>query len=65
MNNIDTILLAIIAGATILNGFMVVLGISYVCFQLKNIWEVIIVGFSLFYDDDNDEDFEDTNSVTN
>ena len=63
MTNIDTILLAIIAGATILNGFMVVLGISYVCFQLKNIWEVIIVGFSLFYEDS--EEFEDTNSVTN
>lgn len=63
MTNIDTILLAIIAGATILNGFIIVLGISYVCFQLKNIWEVIIVGFSLVYDDN--EEFEDTNSVTN
>ena len=50
--DISNILLCIIAGTTILNGLFMIIGIGYVAFQLRNIWEAEMVLLSIFWDDD-------------
>ena len=46
------ILLTLLAGATILNGLFMIIGIGYIAFQLRNIWETEMVLLSIFWDDD-------------
>ncbi len=46
------ILLTLLAGATILNGLFMIIGIGYIAFQLRNIWEAEMVLLGMFWDDD-------------
>ena len=48
------ILLTLLAGATILNGLFMIIGIGYIAFQLRNIWEAEMVLLGMFWDDDVD-----------
>lgn len=52
--DLDTIhiLLTLLAGATILNGLFMIIGIGYIAFQLRNIWEAEMVLLGMFWDDD-------------
>lgn len=50
------ILLMIIAGGTILNGLILVVGICSIVSYLYNIWEILLVGFGAILDDNLDAD---------
>jgi len=49
------ILLCVIAGATIINGLFMVIGISYIIFQLRHIWEAEMLALGILLDDDVDD----------
>lgn len=50
------ILLTILVGATIINGLMMVILGSYIAFELRNIWEALIVSLSFAWDEDDQSD---------
>ena len=51
----EQILLCIIAGATIINGLFMVIGIGYIILQLHHIWEAEMLALSILLDDDIDD----------
>ena len=55
MTDISNILLCIIAGSSILNGLLLIFGICYITFQLRNIWEAEMVALGAVLVDDETE----------
>ena len=51
----EQILLCIIAGATIINGLFMVIGIGHIILQLRHIWEAEMLALSILLDDDIDD----------
>lgn len=51
IDNIDTVLLVIIAGILFINGLMLVIGITRILDMLTSIWETVMLGFSLIFED--------------
>lgn len=51
----EQILLCIIAGATIINGLFMVIGIGYIILQLRHIWEAEMLALGILLDNDIDD----------